>query len=214
MSLLPSYGIVWEANFLGRKMEQPSPPRRVVSFGIYQCDLYARELHKNGIRVKLSDQPFRLLAVLLERPGEVVTRQELRERLWPDHAYGDFDDGLNTAINKIRAALDDEAENPRFVETLPRRGYRFISPVDVLDRGDAAFPSAIDHAPSTVEEAPAIARLTNARRGRNSWKGWALFGATAVVLVAAAATWLLRQRPALSFNSRDSVLVADFENET
>src|SRR5487761_168926 len=111
-------------------MSEPSPPPRVVSFGVYQVDLCAGELHKNGVKVKLSDQPFRLLTILLERAGEVITRQELGQRLWPDQIHPDLTDSLNTAINKIRAALDDEAENPRFIETLPRRGYRFIGHVE------------------------------------------------------------------------------------
>lgn len=120
-------------------MSQPSSLARIVRFGSYQCDLHARELHKNGIKVKLADQPFRLLAMLVERPGEVVTRQELRAYLWSESGFGDFDDGLNTAINKLRAALDDNAENPRFVETLPRRGYRFLGNVETqVSNGNGA----------------------------------------------------------------------------
>jgi TolB-like protein/DNA-binding winged helix-turn-helix (wHTH) protein/Tfp pilus assembly protein PilF len=110
----------------------PRPIQNVIRFGVYQCDFRAATLSKNGIKIRLSDQPFRLLTILLDRRGELVTRQELRELLWPNDAFGEFDDGLNTAINKVRAALDDSADNPRFVETVPRRGYRFIAPVEVL----------------------------------------------------------------------------------
>jgi Tol biopolymer transport system component/DNA-binding winged helix-turn-helix (wHTH) protein len=111
-------------------MNQLSPPRRIVSFGVYRCDLRAGELYKRGLKVRLANQPFRLLTILLERPGEVVSREELREQLWSAETFVDFDDGLNTAINKLRAALDDQADNPRFIETIPRRGYRFIGSIE------------------------------------------------------------------------------------
>ena len=102
---------------------------RVISFGIFEVDLQTGELRKAGLKLKLTGQPFQVLAILLERPGDVVTREELQKRLWPD-TFVDIDHNLNTAINKIREALDDSAESPRFVETLPRRGYRFISSVN------------------------------------------------------------------------------------
>jgi DNA-binding winged helix-turn-helix (wHTH) protein len=101
---------------------------RVVRFGTFEVDLLAGDLRKSGLKLRLTGQPFHVLAVLLERPGEVVTREELQRRLWPD-TFVDVDHNLNTAINKIRDVLGDSAENPRFVETLPRRGYRFIAPV-------------------------------------------------------------------------------------
>ncbi len=102
---------------------------RVIRFGIFEVDLQAGELHKAGVRLKLTGQPFQVLAILLEHPGNVVTREELQKRLWPD-TFVDVDHNLNTAINKIREVLGDAAEVPRFVETLPRRGYRFIAQVD------------------------------------------------------------------------------------
>ncbi|MCW5978718.1 MAG: PD40 domain-containing protein [Bryobacteraceae bacterium] len=101
-----------------------------IRFGPFVADLHAGELLKNGRRIPLQEQPFQVLAALIERPGEVVAREDLRERLWPGQPFVDFDQGLNTAINKIRDALGDSAANPRFVETLPRRGYRFTFPVD------------------------------------------------------------------------------------
>jgi len=100
--------------------------RRAVKFGVFEADLAARELRKNGIKIRLQEQPFQVLALLLENRGEVTTREELRQKLWPADTFVDFDNGLNTAINKIREALCDSAESPRYVETLPRRGYRFI----------------------------------------------------------------------------------------
>src|SRR5439155_14009181 len=108
---------------------EPATTSAVVRFGVFEVDLRAEELRKNGSKLKLAGQPFQVLAILLERPGELVTREELRKRLWPD-TFVDVDHNLNTAINKIREVLGDSAENPRFVETLPRRGYRFIAPVE------------------------------------------------------------------------------------
>jgi Tol biopolymer transport system component/DNA-binding winged helix-turn-helix (wHTH) protein len=105
---------------------------RLVRFAAFEVDLQAGELRKSGLKLKLTGQPFQVLAILLERPGEVVTREELQKRLWPD-TFVDVDHNLNTAINKIREVLGDSAESPRFVETLPRRGYRFIAPLDSAD---------------------------------------------------------------------------------
>ena len=103
-----------------------------VSFGLYEADLHTGELWKAGRRIRLQGQPFRVLAALLERPGEVVSKTELQTLLWGKDAVGGFDQSLGTAINKIRDALGDTADNPRFVETLARRGYRFIAPVTLL----------------------------------------------------------------------------------
>ena len=109
--------------------ESPERPR-IVRFGTFEADLATRELRKNGVRIKLHGQPFEVLAMLLERPGEAVAREEFRQRLWSTDTFVDFDAGVNTAINRLRDALNDSAENPRFIETLPRRGYRFIAPVE------------------------------------------------------------------------------------
>jgi len=103
----------------------------VIRFGVFEVDLRAGELRKSGLKIRLQEQPFQVLAMLLEHPGEVVTRAELQQKLWSTDTFVDFEHGVNTAISKIREALGDSAENPRFVETLPRRGYRFIAPVDV-----------------------------------------------------------------------------------
>src|ERR1700751_4120416 len=107
-------------------MEATAPTRRT-RFGAFEVDLRSGEVYKHGIRLKLQDQPFQVLALLLERSGDMVTREELRHKLWPAEAFVDFDVGLNTAIKRLRDALGDSAEAPRFVETLPRRGYRFIA---------------------------------------------------------------------------------------
>ncbi|MGB7465483.1 MAG: winged helix-turn-helix domain-containing protein, partial [Candidatus Acidiferrum sp.] len=121
-------------------MAEVADSRRFVRFGSYEVDLPAGELKKCGVRLKLSGQPFQVLAILLEQPGTIVTREELQKRLWPD-TFVDVDHKLNTAINKIREALGDSSDNPRFVETLPRRGYRFIAPMD--RDGNGAKPATI-----------------------------------------------------------------------
>jgi TolB-like protein/Tfp pilus assembly protein PilF len=110
-------------------MSAASPTPRVVRFAAFEADLGAGELRKHGLRIRLPEQAFRVLATLLERPGDLVTRAELRARLWPDRTYVDFDHGLNKAVNRLRGALGDSAANPRFVETIARRGYRLLVPV-------------------------------------------------------------------------------------
>src|ERR1700682_334818 len=107
-------------------MSRESRPPVLLRFGIFEVDVRSREVRKQGVRIKLQEQPFHVLRVLLQRPGEVVTREELRNQTWPPDTFVDFDNSLNTAINKLREALGDSADSPRFIETLPRRGYRFI----------------------------------------------------------------------------------------
>jgi TolB-like protein/DNA-binding winged helix-turn-helix (wHTH) protein/Tfp pilus assembly protein PilF len=111
------------------------PPNSVIRFGTYELSLQSGEVRRAGLRVRVQQQPMKLLEVLLEHPGEVVTREELRSRVWPNESFGDFDQALNIAIGKLRNALEDSAENPRFIETLPKRGYRFIAEVSVRDAG-------------------------------------------------------------------------------
>jgi cholera toxin transcriptional activator len=101
----------------------------IARFGVFELDLAAGELRKNGTRLRLQDQPFHVLGLLLERAGDVVTREELRQKLWPADTFVDFDHSLNTAVNKLRETLGDSASSPRYIETLARRGYRFIAPV-------------------------------------------------------------------------------------
>src|SRR5579871_2044715 len=103
-----------------------------VRAGLFEIDIDSGELYKGGRKVTLQEQPFRVLALLLDRPGEVVTRQDIQSRLWPADTYVGFDEGLNTAIRKLRTAFGDSAENPRFIETVPRRGYRFIAPITTV----------------------------------------------------------------------------------
>src|SRR5262249_10205375 len=113
---------------------------RIIRFGKFEIDLHSAELRRNGFKVKLQEQPFQVLAMLLERPGELVTREELRRKLWSADTFVDFDHSLNAAIKRLRDALGESAEAPVFIETLARRGYRFIAPVD---GGSAPSPGGI-----------------------------------------------------------------------
>src|SRR6266404_3596326 len=129
-------------------MERAHRSPRIAHFGVFEAAIEAGELRKHGLRLKLSEQPFQILAMLLARPGEIVSREELREQLWPSDTFVDFDHGLNNAVMKLREVLGDSSEHPRFIETLPRRGYRFIAPVEL--------PVALKDATSNVS-APAQA---------------------------------------------------------
>src|ERR1700756_5735853 len=112
---------------------EPVRHMAIVRFGTYEVSLQSGEMRKGGVRIKVQQQPMKLLEILLERPGEVVTREELRSRVWPNESFGDFDQAVNIAIAKLRSALGDSAEHPRYIETLPKRGYRFIADVSVVD---------------------------------------------------------------------------------
>src|SRR5215469_907596 len=112
---------------------EPQRNAPVVRFGTYEVSLRSGEVRKSGLQIRVQQQPMKLLQILLERQGEVVTREELRGRVWPDESFGDFDHAVNIAIAKLRSALGDSAENSRFIETLPKRGYRFIADVSVVD---------------------------------------------------------------------------------
>src|SRR6266513_4652958 len=175
---------------------EPRPPT-VLRFGTFEVDLRAGELRKRGVRIKLQEQPFHVLTVLLQRPGEVVvTREELRNQNWPADTFVDFDNSLNTAINKLREALGDSADNPRFIETLPRRGYRFIAPVTGVDgtaRGSASGVSA--------------AALPSSRK---------IFMTLAVAMLAVglAGGLLWRSRQARHLTETDTIVLGDFANST
>ena len=111
-------------------MEDLKPLATPIRFGNFEVDLRAGELRRKGLKIKLQEQPFQILVMLVDRPGEVITREEMQKRLWPANTFVDFDAGLNRAMNRLREALGDNADRPRFVETLPGRGYRFIAPVE------------------------------------------------------------------------------------
>ena len=135
---------------------------RKFAFGLYEADPASGELRKNGMKLRIQEQPFQILLELLQRPDEVVTREDLRAKLWPADTFVDFDHGLNTAVNKLREVLGDSATNPRFVETLARRGYRFIAPVKVI--GPENVKASTENTP-TLDHAPALEHATAARSG-------------------------------------------------
>jgi DNA-binding winged helix-turn-helix (wHTH) protein len=116
-------------------LPQTNQAGRIVRFGMFEVDLAAGELRKSGARVRLQEQPFQVLAYLLQHPGEIVTREELRQKLWPADTFVDFDHSLNTAVNKVREALGDSASSPRYLETVARRGYRFLAQIEFVRTG-------------------------------------------------------------------------------
>jgi DNA-binding winged helix-turn-helix (wHTH) protein len=120
-----------------------------IRFGVFEADLHTGELRKSGNRIKLQDQPFKVLQILLERPGNLVTREELQSRIWPNETYGDFDHAVNVAVGKLRTALGDSADNPCFVETVPRRGYRFVARLEnpVIEAPPVPPPPPVEDEP-------------------------------------------------------------------
>src|SRR5579859_2165253 len=122
----------------------------IIRFGAFELDSKSGELRKSGLKIHLREQPFRILAMLLERPGEIITREEIQKILWPNDTVVEFEHSINAAIKALRVALGDDADNPRFVETLPRRGYRFIAPVDGIVAPDGAPGSAPAAPPAVV----------------------------------------------------------------
>jgi TolB-like protein/DNA-binding winged helix-turn-helix (wHTH) protein/Tfp pilus assembly protein PilF len=178
-------------------MPEASNPIRV-RFGVFEADLRTGELRKHGLRVRLQEQPFQVLALLLERPGETVTRDELRNRLWTADTFVDFDHGLNKAINKIREALGDSAASPRFVETVTRRGYRFLADVTVVDSPVTTLPASTGSLVATERgEGEPVANPVDHRR--SAWWSASIIGGIALTL--ASLTLLIW---ALEFRSRPS----------
>jgi TolB-like protein/DNA-binding winged helix-turn-helix (wHTH) protein/Tfp pilus assembly protein PilF len=159
----PQEGLLGAATAAGSR-----PMQGIVRFGAFEVDLFAGQLRKGGLRIRLRDQSFQVLACLLERPGEVVTRGELRRRLWPEEVFVDFDNNLNTAVARLREALNDSADHPRFVETLPKHGYRFIAKGSEVDLGRLTAPSAV------------VAAVTPRPTGRG-WMAGAALGAAALL---------------------------------
>ncbi|MGP0017151.1 MAG: winged helix-turn-helix domain-containing protein [Candidatus Sulfotelmatobacter sp.] len=135
----------------------PQNRARITRFGVFELDLSAGELRKSGVKLRLQGQPFQVLALLLERAGDVVTREELQQKLWPSDTFVDFDHSLNTAVNKVREALGDSASSPRYVETLARRGYRFIAEVHGKVHADSHADARADIDADAAAQAPPAA---------------------------------------------------------
>src|SRR6266403_5976721 len=168
----------------------------ILRFGVFEVDLRAGEVRKQGTRIRLQEQPFHVLTLLLQRPGEVVTREELRSAIWQSDTFVDFDNGMNTSINKLREALGDSADNPRFIETLPKRGYRFIAQVTGVD--------------GTARETAAGVSAAAPLRSRKMVVTLAI-----VVLAAGIAGGLFwRARKARHLTEKDTIVLGDFANST
>jgi TolB-like protein/DNA-binding winged helix-turn-helix (wHTH) protein/Flp pilus assembly protein TadD len=189
-------------------------PNTVVRFGTYEVSLQSGEVRKSGLRIKVQQQPLKLLEILLEHPGEVVTREELRSRVWPNESFGDFDQALNIAIGKLRSALGDSAENPRFIETLPKRGYRFIADVSVVDkdaRPKRQEPVAGDlPATDPGHKIQGIGLAVSSQR-RLLPTRWIIVAMALVLSLAILCVWLFRSR-ALGPTGIRSIAVLPLEN--
>src|SRR6202000_1825938 len=143
----------------------------LVRFGTYEVSFQSGEVRKAGVRIRVQQQPLKLLEVLLEHPGEVITREELRSRVWPNESFGDFDQAVNIAIAKLRSALGDSAESPRYIETIPKRGYRFIADVSFVD-ADGHMPA--DPVDQVGESGPPLQMTAAPQRRRSILMGVAL----------------------------------------
>jgi len=171
-----------------------SQPATILRFGAFELDLRAGELRKKGVRIKLQEQPLQVLTVLLQHTGEVVSREQLRSQIWPSDTFVDFDNSLNTAINKLREALGDSSNSPRFIETLPRRGYRFVAPVTSNDqKASATGAVAVSHP-----------------------RRWKIVVPVSILLAAGLLSggliWRWRQERRLM--EKDTIVLADFANTT
>ncbi len=172
---------------------------RAIRFGIFEVDLRAGELRKKGIRIKLQDQPFLLLVTLLKQPGEIVSREEIRRTLWPDGTFIDFDHGLGSAISRLRETLGDSAANPRFIETVPRRGFRFIAPIETIS-GDTLVVSETAESghDARTENASGTGNLAGSSKslvpGRVSWPlHWKASSLLLFVILAFLSFWLFHR---------------------
>jgi len=188
---------------MSASLGRPSQSSWVIRFADFEVDLQAGQLRKHGIRIKLQEQPFQVLTMMLERPGEAITRDELRQQLWPSDTFVDFDHGLNNAINRLREALSDSTDSPRFIETLPRRGYRFIAQVQRDARP----------APGVVENPAPTPPLRSAAQVWNKRRISVAAGVAALVLVAASVALRVFFAPPV-LTETDVILLTNFVNET
>jgi eukaryotic-like serine/threonine-protein kinase len=201
------------------RMEQATPDS-TKRFGVFELDLRSGELRKAGTRIRLQDQPLKILIALLEQPGAVVTREDLKRRIWPEDSFGDFDHAVNVAVAKLRAALADSADTPRYVETLPRRGYRFIFPVTLPASFPAMFPAApaptieAPHANGRVITAPPAPPLPVEPKAKFKWLPMAAAGMLVLALGASAWWWFHSRKLGRMLTSKDTVVLADFQNTT
>lgn len=192
----------------------PQKPAPIVRFGVFEVSFLSGEVRKAGVRVRVQQQPMKLLEILLERPGELVTREDLRRRVWPNESFGDFDQAVNVAIAKLRNALGDSAENPRYIETLPKRGYRFIAAVTVLGNGSSSSPKPETNLVASHEVAASAASSGNsiafARPARRRYA--MLVVASLLFLVLATLAWWWSHSRFQSKNQIRSLAVLPLDN--
>src|SRR5262252_2529218 len=178
---------------------------RLVRFAQFEVDFRAGELRKDGRRIRLQEQPLQVLAMLVERPDEVITREELQQKLWPADTFVDFDHGLNSAVARLREALNDSAERPRYIETLARRGYRFIGKLE-----EVVSSAAGQEAPASLGD-----KAASSRRTRIWTTPAAILAGVGLLVLAVAAYFLRHPFKSLALNKTiDSVAVLPFENAT
>jgi TolB-like protein/DNA-binding winged helix-turn-helix (wHTH) protein len=172
------------------------PPPRTIRFGVFELDLRSGELQKQGRKIRLEGQPVQVLMCLLENPGELVTREELHRKLWPADTFVNFEHGLNAAVKRLRQALNDSADNPRFVETLPRRGYRFIAPIQVgAVRGDVPTVSAPGPLPEGIDQEQIEPSDTPLDSGHRRWPhAWTTLGLVLLLVVGIFTIVMIRSR--------------------
>jgi TolB-like protein/DNA-binding winged helix-turn-helix (wHTH) protein len=177
-------------------MSSPVASARIIRFGVFEVDLKASELRKHGFRIKLAEQPFQVLAMLLERPGETVTREELRAKLWQGDTFVDFDHGLNNAVMRVREVLLDSSDHPRYIETVPRRGYRFVAPVEELHQTAATRDDSWSTQKTPVQpDAPLVPPAPAAApegKSRHWWLSRGVFAVGALVAAVVLLGWIVR----------------------
>jgi eukaryotic-like serine/threonine-protein kinase len=200
-------------------MEHPVLSGQIFRFGLFEADPANGTLTRKGLRIKIQDQPFRVLVLLLERAGEAISREEMRQRLWPEGTYVDFDGSLNVILKKLRAALEDDSDNPRFIETLPRRGYRFIAPVSISGMFPVPSATLSSNQSATVSSAPSASEQANSRRAPRFY----IAAAALLILIGAALfLWRWTHRPSRTATAsqslsslvamRKSIAVLGFQN--
>jgi Tol biopolymer transport system component/DNA-binding winged helix-turn-helix (wHTH) protein len=183
----------------------PAHPPSVIRFGLFELDAAKGEVRKAGVPLKIHPQPFRVLLLLVQRPGQIVAREEIKRSLWDDHTFVDFERGINFCVNQIRATLGDDPEKPRYIETLPRRGYRFIASVSIQHPTEppaASFPAQILSLPRPElgEAEPSVGRAPRLRvvgrlRGAAQWQKWILASVFVVMVITLAVFWFVMRRP-------------------
>ena len=191
--------------------------QRIYRFGLFEVNTANRDLQRQGMKIRLQDQPLRVLLFLLERPGQIVTREQLRDNLWSSDIYVEFDSSLRVAVGKLRDALGDDADNPRFVETIPRQGYRFIAPVQATELDPADSEVAGDGAVHPKRHSGSTP-IADTRAGigpqRSLSAGWAISLGLALLVVVSLAVWSRYRHPSRALSDTDGTLISTFANYT